>query len=59
MEETKLKCLVCEVPITLEYLKTYSREALSSLRGLASLALRKTPPKKGPGRGHKGPMEAK
>lgn len=59
MDETKPTCPVCHEPITIASLKTYSREALKSLRGMAGYALRLAPPKAGPGRGHKGKMEAK
>lgn len=57
MEESKLKCPSCGAAITLEHLKAMPRETLLSIRGLAGLALRKAPPKPGPGRGHKGKMK--
>ncbi len=50
------KCPWCGTMLTVTNLKTLSREALRSLRGLAGYALRLAPPKAGPGRGHKGKM---
>lgn len=48
-----MNCPHCGAEITLAHLKALTPEALASLRGLVSAALRKTPPKAGPGRGHK------
>lgn len=45
-----MKCPRCGLEITLEDLKSHNEEELRSLRGQLSLALRKTPPKPGPGR---------